>query len=180
MKQAILAIILGLSLQVLGLPGNPSTSSLSFHSGFTRTPTNISSSSSSAASVPELFNSPFTASGTQTFVCQVDTIEATIQRTQYADCQQLMQDLLGTPGFWACEDWVPGLFYPLVEHGSCQFRVSRADATDLAIIGNGDVYATLMLALDMATQNGTVDTLGFYGTNICGPAPAAARVDFAI
>ncbi|KAI1634317.1 hypothetical protein F4809DRAFT_643646 [Biscogniauxia mediterranea] len=185
MKQAILAIILGLSLQVLGLPGNPSSSSsssLSFHSGFTRTPTTISSSSSSpsSAAVAELFSSPFTASDKQTFVCQVDTIEPTVQWTQYADCQQLMQDLLGTPGFWACEDWVPGRYYPLVEHGSCQFRVSRSDATDLAIIGNGDVYATLMLALDMATQNGTVTTLGFYGTNICGPAPAAAHVDFAI
>ncbi|KAI0596019.1 hypothetical protein F4775DRAFT_604381 [Biscogniauxia sp. FL1348] len=168
MKQTILAIILGLSLQVLGLPGNPPSSSTSFHSGFTRTRT------------PSTFSSPFTASEQQTFVCQVDTIEATQQPTDYADCQRLMQDLLATPGFWACRDWVPGHYYPLVGHGSCQFRVARSDASDLAVIGNGDVYATLMLALDMATQNGTVSDLGFYGTNICGPAPAAARVDFAI
>ncbi|KAI5922924.1 hypothetical protein F4810DRAFT_710959 [Camillea tinctor] len=169
MKHAILAALLGLNPQVLGLRGPPSSSTPTLHSDFVRADSTVSS-----------FTSPFTPAENQTFVCQVDSIEPVIQHTEYSDCQALMDQLLDYPGFWACSGWEKGKYYTLVEHGTCSFRVARADGVDLAVIGNGDVYATLMLALDTATQNGTIDYLGFYGTDVCGPAPSAARIDFAI
>ncbi|KAI1505088.1 hypothetical protein F5X99DRAFT_431173 [Biscogniauxia marginata] len=129
---------------------------------------------------PQLFTSTFEKQDNQTFLCQVDTIEPATQRTLTSDCQQLLKNLLDMPGFWSCHDWELGQYHPLVGYRSCQFQVSRSDSNEPAFIGNGDVYATLYLALDIATQNGTVEHLGFHGTDICGPSPAAVPVNFAI